>query len=463
MALPVNLRKALAEPAPRTFSPKEIKHVVLAMQENRSFDHYFGTMPGVRGYADPTAITLASTGESVFYQPDPQNALGYLLPYHLDSRSTAAQAIPSTSHSWGPQHNCWDGGKMDDWVPTHISVDGATVGPFTMGYYERDDIPFHWALAENFTVLDNYHCSVLGPTSPNRVMWFTGSLDPNGVAGGPVLTTESFNGNWQTYAEALTDAGVSWRVYDDDPTTNHNVLQDFQNFKNAQPGSVLYDNGIATSPTSKFAFDCLNGDLPAVTWLCATEANSEHPNYWPALGASWVASQLDAIAANRELWESTVFILNYDENDGLFDHVVPPTPPAGTPDEFVTATDPVSGQKGGGLPVGLGFRVPCIIVSPWTQGGWVCSDVSDHTSTLKFLEVVTGVPCTQISAWRRQTVSDLTGAFAGPGYDPVLPVYRDTAGEVNLANYTSTLSLPAFPTTNQTFPIQPPGRRPHTA
>ena len=462
MALPGSLRKALAEPAPSSFSPKEIKHVVLAMQENRSFDHYFGTLPGVRGYADPTAIKLASTGESIFYQPDSTNPLGYLLPYHLNSLTTGAQALPSTSHSWGPQHQCLNDGKMDDWVPTHIASDGASVGPYTMGYFERADIPFHFALAESFTVLDNYHCSMFGPTSPNRSLWMTGSIDPNGVAGGPILSTGAFTGTWQTYAEALTDAGVSWRCYDDDPTTGRNVLQYFKNFQDAEPGSVLYESGINTSPTSKFAYDCLNNDLPAVTWLFASDPDSEHPTYFPANGASWIASMLDAIASNRELWESTVFILNYDENDGLFDHVVPPTPPTGTADEFVTGTDPNSGQAGGGLPVGLGFRVPAIVVSPWSQGGWVCSDVSDHTSTLKFLEVVTGVPCTQISDWRRQTVSDLTGALSGPGYDPTLPVYRDTSGAANLAAYTSTLPLPAFPTTNQSFPVQLAGKRPHT-
>jgi phospholipase C len=110
----------------------------------------------------------------------------------------------------------------------------------------------------------------------------------------------------------------------------------------------------------------------------------------------------------------------------------------------------------------MGFRVPCIIVSPWTQGGFVCSDVSDHTSILQFLEVITGVPCNQISAWRRQTASDLTGAFAGPRYNPEPPRLPDTNGQVWLTNYTTTLPLPGIPTTNQTFPIQPRGRRPHT-
>ena len=451
MLLPANLRTAMADTAPRSFDAKEIKHVVLLMQENRSFDHYFGTMPGVRGFADPTAIKLASTGESVFYQPYSSNPDGYLLPYHLDTRNTGAQAIPSTDHSWPTQHEALDAGKMDLWLPAK--------GPWTMGYYERADIPFHWALAENFTVFDNYHCSVLGPTTPNRNMWMTGSTDPNGVAGGPILDTAAFTGSWPTYAEALTDAGVTWKVYSDGGFNNN--LTFFENFINAEPGSTLYECGVVGSPTGKFQYDCLTGNLPAVSWLCAPEIYDEHPSFWPANGAQWIAGVLDAIAANRELWESTVFILNYDENDGLFDHVVPPTPPAGTPDEFVTKTSPV-GTPGDGLPVGLGFRVPAIIVSPWTQGGWVCSDVSDHTSTLKFLEVVTGVPCTQISDWRRATVSDMTGAFAGPGYDPSPLILPDTNGEVQLANYTTTLPLPSFPGADQTFPVQPKGYRRHT-
>jgi phospholipase C len=455
-ALPPNLRRAMAATtAPKNVNLKEIKHVVLAMQENRSFDHYYGTMPGVRGYADPTAVGIASTGESVFYQPDPQNPLGYLLPYHLNTQNSGAQAIPSTDHSWGTQHEAWDGGKMDQWI--------AAKGPWTMGYYERDDIPFHRSLAESFTIFDNYHCAVLGPTTPNRLMWMTGSIDPNGENGGPSLETAWTIGGfrWPTYAEALTDAGITWKFYNEN-NGYMNVLPYFANVANAPTDSVLYQSAIPNPPTGTFEYDCLTGDLPTVSWLGASTAFWEHPNNPPNYGATWIASKLDAIAANRELWESTVFILNYDENDGLFDHVVPPTPPAGTQDEFVTLTSPF-GTAGDGLPIGLGFRVPCIIVSPWTQGGWVCPDVSDHTSCLQFLEVVTGVPCTQISAWRRQAVSDLTGAFIGPGYNPATPALPDTNGAYLLAQYTSeNLPLPAFPTTNQTFPVQPGGFRPHT-
>jgi phospholipase C len=122
----------------------------------------------------------------------------------------------------------------------------------------------------------------------------------------------------------------------------------------------------------------------------------------PADGAAFVASKIDAIAANPDVLAKTVFILNYDENDGLFDHVIPPTPSAGTKHEFVTKTSPGK-TPGGGLPVGGGFRVPCIIISPWTAGGWVSSQAFDHTSVLQFMERITKVKETNISSWRRST------------------------------------------------------------
>ena len=165
LALPPNVRKALAAPQPSHRRLADIKHVVLLMQENRSFDHYYGTLSGVRGFSDPKAARLPN-GRPVFYQPDPTNPDGFLLPYRLNTTNTAAQAVPSLSHDWGPQHSALDGGKMDNWVPAHIAADGATNGPYTMGYYTGEDIPFQYALADAFTLFDNYVCSVIGPTGP---------------------------------------------------------------------------------------------------------------------------------------------------------------------------------------------------------------------------------------------------------------------------------------------------------
>jgi phospholipase C len=466
-ALPANVRKVLADPRPADTpgSIGDIKHVVLLMQENRSFDHYFGTMPGVRGFADPDALIQTSgpqAGKSVFYQPDPQNPDGYLLPYHLDTLTTGAQAIPSTSHAWSVQHGVLADGANNNWVPVHYAADGAN-GPFSMGYYEHQDIPFQRALAEAFTICDNYFCSVLGPTHPNRYMWLTGTIDPAGQFGGPALDNNVTNGayHWPTYAEALTEAGVSWKCYQEADNYGTNVLEYFKQFQNAPTGSPLYQNAMTIQPAGQFEIDALNDKLPTVSWLFPTSYQSEHPNYLPAAGAAFVASKIDAIAANPEVWAKTVFLLVYDENDGLFDHVPPIIPPAGTDGEWVTVTTSPGGTASADLWVGPGFRVPCIIVSPWTAGGWVFSERSDHTSHLRFLEAVTGVPATNISAWRRGHFSNLTSAFRfdARARPPVLP---DTSGPLTVAQYTSAqYPLPAFPGADQTPPRQPRGHRPH--
>jgi phospholipase C len=193
----------------------------------------------------------------------------------------------------------------------------------------------------------------------------------------------------------------------------------------------------------------MNDKLPAVSWIIPTSYQSEHPDYMPADGAAFVASKIDAIAANPEVWAKTVFILNYDENDGIFDHVAPPVPPPGTEHEFID-----------GLPIGAGFRVPCIIVSPWTAGGWVCSQPFDHTSALQFLEQFTGVREENISAWRRQTFGNLTSAFRFDDDKSVRPTLPDTGDILKAAHdEISHLPKPVLPDANQTMPTQEKGSR----
>jgi phospholipase C len=349
------------------------------MQENRSFDHYFGTMAGVRGFGDRNALQL-STGRSVFYQPDPQNPECYLLPFHLDTTKSSAQAIPSTSHAFTVQLNAWNNGKMDNWVPGHRAADGVN-GPSVMGYYTRQDIPFQFALAESFTICDSYFCSMFGPTWPNRLYWMTGTVDPGGAFGGPITANNAPHGpyRWTTYAERLQQAGVSWKVYQEADNYGTNLLSEFVQFQAAKPGDPLYDRGMVTSPHGTFEDDARNDRLPAVSWILPTSHQSEHPDYLPAAGADYVASKIEAIASNPKVWRKTAFILNYDENDGLFDHVPPPVPPAGTKDEFIN-----------GLPIGGGYRVPAMVISPWTAGGWFAGENFDHTSVLQFLETFTG-------------------------------------------------------------------------
>lgn len=328
--LPASVQRALAAGTPRRGSLQDVEHVVMLMQENRSFDHYFGTLAGVRGFDDPHALLL-ETGRSVFHQPDNSHPDGYLLPYRLNTRTTSAQAIPSTDHSWHVQHRAWNGGKLDAWMSAHRAADG-THAPYVMGYYTREDIPFHFALADSFTICDHYFSSVQGPTWPNRLHWMTGGIDAEGRHGGPV--TGFFPDReltWTTYAEQLEAAQVSWRVYQESESRDFNTLAAFAAFKHAKPGDPLHDKAMTAQPAGTFEDDARADRLPAVSWILPTTDRCEHPNALPAAGADFIASKIEAIAANPKVWAKTVFILNYDENDGLFDHVPPPVPPSAPP------------------------------------------------------------------------------------------------------------------------------------
>ncbi|HWK34817.1 alkaline phosphatase family protein [Sphingomonas sp.] len=449
--MPPNVQRLMAQAPNRAGSLKDIKHIVLLMQENRSFDHYFGTLSGVRGFGDRDPLILPG-GRNVFHQPDAQNPNGYLLPFHLDSFSTNAQKLPSTSHEWDVQHQAWNGGAMDQWLPAHRAADGAH-GPYTMGYFRRQDIPFHYALAEAFTICDAYHSSVMGPTWPNRLYYLTGMIDPEATGGGPV-TRNKMPGDgfrWKSYPERLEDAGIDWRIYQygEAGKRHHNMFKYFERFRNAPAGSSLAQRGMPDTDEDRFAQDVLGDRLPAVSWIYPSAEANEHPKNMPAAGADFIARRLNELAANPDVWAKTAFILNYDENDGLFDHVPPPVPPAGTPGEFVD-----------GVPIGAGFRVPCIIISPWTVGGWVCSQPFDHTSVLQLLERFTGVREPNITDWRRQTFGDLTSAFRfgqRPARSPVLP---GTADMLALAlQSAANLPDPAIPGARQPLPAQEKGVR----
>jgi phospholipase C len=464
--LPGTMQKALAEPQRPLRSLEQIEHVIFLMQENRSFDHYFGALQGVRGFDDPHAVTLP-TGRSVFHQPDPQNPDGYLLPFHNDTKTTSAAIAYGTSHSWESQHLSWNNGRMDNWVPTHRAADGPH-GPFTMGYYTRDDLPFHYALADAFTICDNYFCSVFGPTHPNRVMAISGTVDPDGKLGGPVVDNSSTSFRWTTYPERLQEAGISWRYCTAYPPDTD--LGWFKAFQDAKPGEPLYENAMVPYSPSQVADIIRRDELPSVTWLDAQYLPSvyglpeaaEGPGHFSAAGAEYMYTVLDALGSRPDVWAKTVFIINYDENDGRFDHVPPPTAPPGTPGEWVTVSPLPSSASGIAGPVGPGFRVPALVVSPWSRGGRVCSEVFDHTSTLRFLERRFGVYEPNISAWRRRTMGDLTSALRLGHRDRSFARLPDPAPILALQQQeAATLPPPTVPTV-QSLPHQEPGRRPHT-
>jgi phospholipase C len=448
----------------------DIQHVVILTQENRSFDHYFGSYRGVRGFSDQSMA---------FQQPDPANTnaapIGALLPFHLDSSTTNAACTHDITHDWVPQHQSWNNGAMNGFVTSRLPIN-ANDAVLSMGYYTRADIPYYYALADAFTICDNYFCSVMGPTDPNRLYTMAASLDPDGKNGGPVLQSiainrQAFYGRltYTTMPEQLQARGISWKVYSSPDETilggilSDNVLSYFKNFQD--PSSVLYQNAFGPQFPVDFLSDVVSGNLPQVSWLIGSVATSDHPPAPSIFGENILSLIVTALSANPTLWAKTVLLVNFDENGGFFDHVAPVTAPPGTPGEYVTAAavpDPtVVGNPPIGGPIGLGFRVPLLIISPFSRGGFVSSGLFDHTSVLRFLETRFGAEVPNLSAWRRATVGDLTSAFNFKSPDESIPDLPSTLPAVAqviqscVANLGGT--IPYTVPSTQTVPTQESG------
>jgi phospholipase C len=363
---------------------------------------------------------------------------------------------------------------MDAFVATHTSSDyEGDLGVNTMGYYKKADIPFYYDLAKKFTICDNYFCSILGPTHPNRLMAISGSLDPAGTNGGPILVTNSNLDNqsqpnpmqgtcsWTTMPEVLQDVSpnpITWKCYNPygsnyQPGANafisKNMLLYFNQYFE-DTSSPLYQNAFnyygtnvsggltgGTGPND-FAADVANNTLPQVSWIISPDSYDEHPPAPAALGEWYTQQVLDTLLSNPEVWASTVLFIMYDENDGFFDHVPPPTPMAGTADEYLTVSPLPSSAGGVAGPLGLGVRVPMIVVSPFSAGGHIVSDVFDHTSQLQFLEQLFGVTAPNISSWRRSVTNDLTSTLtsldAPRTKAPKLPLTSDSTTTPPVSN-----------------------------
>ncbi|HEX4197869.1 MAG TPA: phospholipase C, phosphocholine-specific [Caulobacteraceae bacterium] len=483
--LPPAIARALALPANRVSGTiQDVEHIVVLMQENRSFDHYFGTLRGVRGYGDPRAITLPG-GQPVWRQPT-KDAEAVVSPFHLESDASRAQTLYSLDHSWKASHARWK--HYDAWI--------SVKGPLTMGHFNRADIPFYHALADAFTICDGYHCSIFGPTNPNRLFLFSGT---SGLSAGddsrivvenppeetndtadPRNDAQAFPGvAWTTYAERLQAAGVSWRVYQEWDNYGDNGLAYFSRFRGIGPDSVLYQRGRAWAAGSnahntatsegehlvaEFAADVASGRLPQVSWIVAPYRLCEHPQASPARGEYLTARLLAALAANPEVWAKTAFFLTYDENDGFFDHVPPIIPAAGP--ALGKSTVEATGEVYHGEPVGFGPRVPMLAVSPWTKGGYVNSQAFDHTSLIRFIEARFGVREPNISPWRRTVSGDLTSAFdfAAPDRRRIRPLPDASKLQaVPDAELAGKLPWPQAPVGARPLPRQEPGQRPARA
>ncbi|MFJ9620347.1 phosphocholine-specific phospholipase C [Streptomyces sp. NPDC101181] len=447
--LPPSLQAAIAAQPAHAGSGglAAIKHVVILMQENRSFDHYFGTLRGVRGFGDRNAVELP-TGGTVFEQPG--TAGSTVLPFPV--REAAAeqkkdlQYIGALDHSWSGGAKAWGGGWMNGWISAKTAA--------TMAYYDRRDIPLHYELADTFTVCDAYHSSIHTSTSPNRNHLWSGKTgyEANGerAVGNDAYDEGSHPGyDWSTYAERLEKAGRTWRTYTEWENFTDNQIEFYATFKAiarkalARTGGhtymeafyakvreaseaererllglleegvatltrrerSLFERGLRRVPTGtladEFARDVAAGTLPEVSYLVPSAVDSEHPSTSsPVHSATIVYKILDALGRHPDVWRHTAVLINYDENDGFFDHVPPPVAPPEVTEEHWE-----------GRPTGLGIRVPLLVVSPWTVGGYVCSEVFDHTSVIRFLERWTGVREPNIGDWRRRVTGDLTSAF----------------------------------------------------
>ncbi len=488
---PAIARAAAIAPRVRSGDIEDIQHIVVLMQENRSFDHYFGTLRGVRGFGDrftiPAPPLAGSAPRSVWLQP----AAGSdrpLAPFPLDTgRDFRLMRVEGTPHSWLNAHHAWDNGRMGRWPDAKHN--------HSLGYFRHADIPFQFALAETFTICDAYHCAVQTGTNPNRVFQWCGNNDPHALGGGPVIgnSHDNFveNGGypasytWTTYVERLQTAGVTWQVYQDmaDNFTD-NPLAGFESFRRAyrgDPGSdaELRARGVSTRGIDQLRRDVLEGKLPQVSYIVADAKGSEHPSVSsPAQGAAYTARVLEALTADPEVWAGTALLINFDENDGFFDHVPPPAPPAadsttpsGRAGASAVSTDgeyhnhPAPGEEKLDVPelrnrsYGLGPRVPMYVISPWSRGGWVDSQVYDHTSVLRLIERRFGVRV-DVTPWRRAVCGDLTSAFDFSQRDArpfvaSLPETMETAARAAELLETTTPPTPA----EATPPVQDTGVR----
>jgi len=395
-------------------------------------------------------------GKNSFYQPtSPNNTDEYQLPYKLEFTETSATCMGAPDMSYKTDIAMWNGGKNDAW-------NTARDPGYGMSYFDRKDLPFYWALADEFTIGDQYFQSVFTETNPNRLHFFTGS---NGLSIGkkPHLSNDQGTDlDWETVAETLDKANVTWRLYQESDNFDDNGLAWFAKFNNAKPGENLYQRGMYRSKdvVAEFEADIKAKKLPQVSWIVAPTALSEHASNHPQDGEDLSARLLKVLGdpSYRDVYEKTAFILNYDEGGQFFDHAWTPTPPVDDKDGKSTVT--TEGEVKDGLPIGLGYRVPLMVISPWSKGGYVVSEVFDHTSTIKFIEKRFGVKCPNISPWRLAVVGDLTSAFNFSSFNSSWPQMPDTSNNRNASEWEcENLDGPKVPK-NQSMPSQIPGTRP---
>lgn len=381
----------------------KIEHIVFTMQENRSFDHYFGRMPVYRNQHEiPGDVDGVPADAS---NPSFDNPSKLITPYHL-----ATECHENLSPGWNESHRQWNRSDPSSSTPT---LDGFVYsaanysretteqavdfqGLRAMGYYDWNDIPYYYALASKFAMSDRHFCSVLATTEPNRMYLIgatsEGHIRPLKVANGDTQLTG------RTIFDLLDDAGITWKIY----LANKSDPKSFTYWSMFKSSRGKNDPHVVDA--EQFFTDCQNGALPQVAMLESgvNTGMDEHPTAQIQSGAAYIAKAFNAFMKGP-LWTKSAMFLTYDEAGGFYDHVAPPT--AVAPDNIaprLLATDtPGDFDR-------YGFRVPLIAVSPFVKPNYVSHQVSDHTSILKFIEKRFNLPnLTQ----RDKNAVDLTDMF----------------------------------------------------
>ncbi len=337
--------------------PTPIQHLVVLLQENHTFDNYFGTYPGADGLPAGTKMPV-----------DPKNpGAGYVTPWHIGNST-----ITDLSHSAATYHDQYDNGKMDAFVSALNNRNQD--GKLSMGYYDARDIPYYWNLADNFVLFDHFFSSARDGSFANHMYW---------VAAIPPVTQKGQKladmlANVPTIFDRLQAAGVSWKFYvqNYDPTLTYRNLGTSGN----RASQVIWvpllnfdrfiDDPALSShivDLSQYFVDLQNGTLPSVAYVIPSGA-SEHPPSSLKTGQTFVKTLIQELVRSS-VWNSSAFLLAYDDWGGWYDHVLPPQV-----DQY-----------------GYGPRVPAILVSPYAKKGYIDSTVLDFTSILKFIEQNWGV------------------------------------------------------------------------
>jgi phospholipase C len=309
-----------------------LRHIIVACQENRSFDHYFGFYPRARSFGVPAG----------YRQPDGHG--GGFAPYHLPSTITSDPA-----HEWRPIHQEWHQGRMDGFYTTN--------GALALGYYDARELAYYYSLADRFALCGRFFCSVLGPTAPNRLYLASGTAGGN--------TSNSIAPStlrWPTILDLLDAAGISFKVYNGvgAAATGLNPFIFFKRWA-ADPRASRDD--------AEYLSDLRRGTLPQFSFLVPGALSSEHPPADIRWGIGYIQEQIDALMASSA-WHSAAFILTYDEGGGFFDHLPPPRLDA----------------------YGAGIRIPTLVVSPYARRGYISPVMHDHSAILKLVEAVFGLP-----------------------------------------------------------------------